>query len=164
MIEPEKVSSREAKARGYDPATIERLRRDEGANAEALALIPDIEAAFDGVARPRITLSLAKGFDDEWELSDERLAELSARDPEQTWQEVPDESIEERQEYFTFSDAEGWRFYLPAYLVHYLRRFPDCGWGAVVDACINKNHVDFLNEAQLRCVDQFVDLWRNHGQ
>ena len=164
MSKSQRVSSSEAKARGYDPAAIERIRVAESANAEAAVLIPEIEAAFDGVPRPRITLSVAKGFDDEWNLSEGRIEELAATDPETTWQDVPDESIEGRQEYFTFSDPEGWRFYLPAYMTHCLRSFPDCGWGAVLTACFNRMHVDLLTEAQLRCVDQFVELCRRHGQ
>ena len=64
----------------------------------------------------------------------------------------------------TFSDSEGWRFYLPAYMAHCLRRFPDCGWDAVLDACFNKTHVELLTKEQLRCVDRFVELCERHGQ
>lgn len=84
---------------------------------------------------PRITLSFVRSYNDEWNLSEDRIAELATRDPEQTWEDVTDSAIQTSREYFNFSDAEGWLFYLPAYLCHYLRDFPDCGWDAVYFAC-----------------------------
>ena len=69
--------------------------------------------AFADVPRPRNTHSVARGFDDEWELSSERIDELAARDSEQSWRDVSDNAIEEFGEYFNFSDAEG-GVYLPA--------------------------------------------------
>lgn len=158
MKESKLLSVAEAKARGYDPATIRELHANADARSEALSLIPVIESAFDGVPRPIITLSVAKGYDDEWNLSDERVAELNALDSEQRWQEVSDQAMESRQEYFTFSDSEGWRFYLPAFMCHYIRNFPECGWDDVRTACERRTHFELLDEDQLRCVDQFLDL------
>jgi hypothetical protein len=156
------ITAAEAKARGYDPASVRQYEAIERARAEALKLIPDIEAAFEGVPRPQITLSVAKGYDDEWNLTDERIEELAAQDPERVWQDVSDEALEARQEYFTFSDAAGWLFYLPAFMCHYLRRFPADDWDAVYQACGRRTHFDLLNEAQLRCVDRFIELCRKH--
>lgn len=156
------ISASEAKARGYDPASVRQYETIERARAEALQLIPEIEEAFEGVPRPQTTLSVAKGYDDEWELSAERIEELAAQDPEHVWQDVPDEAMESRQEYFTFSDPAGWLFYLPAFMCHYLRSFPDNGWDAVYHACQRKTSFDLLNEAQLRCVDRFIELCGKH--
>ena len=159
---PDFITAAEAKARGYDPASVLYYGAIERTRAEALRLIPAIEAAFEGVPRPRMTLSVAKGYDDEWKLSDERIEELTTQDPEHNWQDVPDEAMEARQEYFTFSDPAGWLFYLPAYMCHYLRAFPDDGWDAVYQACQSRAHFDLLNEAQLQCVDRFLELCGRH--
>jgi len=152
------MSPEEAKANEYDPDTIAQIELDDEARKEAAQLILQIEAAFAGIPRPAATLSVARGYDDEWILSEDRVLELNAQDPEMTWQEVTDASIQACQEYFFFSDAEGWRFYLPAYMCHYLRDFPDAGWDAAYWACVSLDHVDLLDEAQLRCVDHFVQL------
>src|SRR4051812_3870745 len=117
----ERLTSAEAKARGYGRDTIARIELEEEARAEAETLIPLVKEVFPVTPRPRITLSVARGYDDEWNLSGDRIAELAARDPEQTWEDVTDSAIQTYQEYFNFSDAEGWLFYLPAYLCHYLR-------------------------------------------
>lgn len=156
------ITAAEAKARGFDPATVRQYDAIERARAEALQLIPAIEVAFAGVPRPRTTLSVASGYDDEWNLSDERIEELNARDPERVWQDVTDHAIEACQEYFTFSDPPGWLFYLPAFMCHYLRNFPNNDWDAVYQACQRKTHFDLLNEAQLECANRFLELCGKH--
>lgn len=156
------ITSVEAKARGYDVASVRQYEAIERARSEALILIQEIESAFDGVPRPETTLSVARGYDDEWNLSVERIAELNAQDLEQVWQEVSDGSIQSCQEYFTFSDPPGWLFYLPAFMCHYLRSFPDCGWSAVRQACQLKSHFELFNEDQRRCVERFLDLCSRH--
>ncbi len=158
MSRESEITSEEARARGYDAVSIAWITARESARAEGALLIAEIDAAFAGVPRPVITLHVARGYDDEWHLSADRVRELTALDPEKSWSEVTDEAIQSFQEYFTFSDAEGWRFYLPAFLCHYLRHFPDCGWDAVYWACIRRDRIDLLNEAQLRCLDRFVGL------
>lgn len=66
------------------------------------------------------------------------------------------------QEYFCFSDPEGWGFHLPAYMCHYLRQFPHCGLDAVCLACTSGQHLDLLPEAQLQCVVRFLELCHRH--
>jgi hypothetical protein len=158
----DRITSAEARLRGYDRDTIARIELDEEARAEAAQLIPLINRAFASVPRPVITRSVARGYDDEWTLSEDRIRELAAQDPEQTWQEVPDGAMQMCQEYFCFTDAEGMRFYLPAYLCHYLRNFPHCGWDAVYQACTYGQHFDLLSAEQLDCVDRFVELCHRH--
>lgn len=122
-------------------------------------LLKQISVAFDGVPRPKITKSVARGYDDEWVLSEERIVELSNLDPEQKWTDVTEEGIKFFQEYFTFSDAEGWRFYLPAHMLFYLKGFPDYGWDAVYSACTSPEpKFDLLTPDQMRCVDAFLEL------
>ena len=154
----ESLSAAEAKRRGYDPDTIAQLELEEEAKAEAKQLIRAIEQAFADIARPRITRSVAVGYDDEWKLTEERIQQLTAQDPEQCWSDVPDEAMQYCQEYFCFADAEGWQFYLPAYLCQYLRGFPNFGWDAVYEACVSAAHVDLLTQEQLQCLDDFLAL------
>jgi hypothetical protein len=153
------ISPEEMRARGYDPATIAQGRIDEEARTEARTLTNDIENAFKGIPRPRITRHVARGYDDEWSLTEERVKELTALDPEQDWTEVDDDAIEQFQEYFTFSDPEGWQFYLPAHMRHYLRSFPQSSHDAVYWACTSgPDNLKLLTEEQLACVERFVSL------
>ena len=128
------------------------------AHSEAMNLAARLPEVFGDPPRPRVTLHVARGYDDEWVLSDERVAELAALDPEQHWTEVPAEATRQFQEYFTFSDAEGWRFYLPAFLRHYLADFPLCGWDAVHTACQTRKHFDLITEPQVAFIDEFLAL------
>ncbi len=128
------------------------------AHAEATALAIRLPDVFGDPPRPRITLHVARGYDDEWFLSEERGAELAALDPEQHWTEVSVEATRHFQEYFTFSDAEGWWFYLPAFLRHYLAEFPLCRWDAVYNACVTKKHFDLITPSQVVFIDEFLAL------
>jgi len=148
----------EMQARGYDSATIEEAQRASEARNLALELIERIKRCFVEIPRPVVTLSVARGYDDEWNLSDERVAELSAQDPEQHWFEVGDAAIEHHQEYFTFSNPEGCRFYLPAFLCHYLREFPYSGHTAVYDACVWPRALTDLSNEERACVNEFLEL------
>ena len=148
----------ELRSRGYSRETLDRIDRWREAHHEAQMLAARIPEVFGDPPRPRITLSVALGYDDEWNLTEERVAELAAQDPEQHWTEVSVESIRGYQGYFIFSDAEGWRFYLPAFLQDYLAGFPDYGWDGVYNACVTREHVDLLTPNQLAFIDEFVAL------
>ena len=123
------------------------------AHSEAMALAARLPDVFGDPPRPRVTL-----HDDEWVLSKERRTELAALDAEQHWTEVPAEATREFQEYFTFSDSEGWRFYLPAFLRHYLGEFPLCGWDAVYWACAERKHFELFTAEQVAFIDEFLAL------
>jgi hypothetical protein len=148
----------EMRACGYDTPSLAMGRIVDRARHEAAELIPVIEEAFRGVSRPQITLHVARGIDDEWNLSEERHAELRAMDPEEDWEEVDGEHASGFWEYFPFSDDEGWRFYLPVFMRHFLRNFPDSDYDNVSDACEKKTHMGLLNDSQLECVDRFLAL------
>ncbi|WP_395739376.1 DUF6714 family protein [Prosthecobacter sp.] len=130
------------------------------AHAEGMKLAERLSDIFGDPPRPKITLHVARGYDDEYNLSAERVEELGALDPEQHWNEVSHESTCQFQEYFTFSDAEGWRFYLPAFLRHYLAEFPLSGRDAVYLACIRREHFHLFTPEQVAFVDEFLDLCR----
>ena len=134
-------------------------QKEEGETDRVGGLLTRITVAFEGVPRPRITKSVARGYDDEWVLSEERVTELSLLDPEQKWTEVTEEGVRLFQEYFAFSDADGWRFYLPAHMAFYLKTFPHYAWGAVYYACTSPEaKFDSLTPDQLSCVSTFLDL------
>jgi hypothetical protein len=131
------------------------------AHTEAMKLAERLPSVFGDPPRPKITLHVARGYDDEWNLSEERIEELATLDPEQHWMEVSCESTQQFQEYFTFSDAEGWRFYLPAFLRHYLAEFPLSGWDAVYSACVERTHFDLITPDQAVFIGEFLNLCRS---
>ncbi len=151
-------SREELKSRGYEKASLDQYDVWRNAHSEAQKLSARLIEVFGDPPRPRITLHVARGFDDEWNLSDERVAELATLDPEQHWMEVSDEAIEHFQEYFNFTDAEGRRFYFPAFLRHYLKRFPLCEYGAINFACDDCLTLDLLSGNQLAFVVEFKAL------
>ena len=87
----------------------------------AQQLIEIIEKAFDGVPQPEdITLHVAEAHDDyDYEHNDKhRKKDYIGR-----WQDIPEEHIRKCQNALSFVDKTGMRFYLPAYMTWYLRRF-----------------------------------------
>lgn len=149
----------EMRARGYDSLSLETGKVVSIARKEAGLLIAAIHEAFRNIPRPQTTLHVARGLDDEWHLSDERFRELRAMDPEEDWTELLPDRMDGFTEYFTFSDDEGWRFYLPAFMCRYLEQFPGrAGHNEIYWACVSKDHVALLNEEQMACVERFVTL------
>ena len=69
----QRLSSADARARGYDRDNIVRIELEEKARSAAQVLIGEIEKAFRDIPRPRITLSVARGYYDEWNLSEDRV-------------------------------------------------------------------------------------------
>ena len=163
-MKPPFPTREELKARGYSRESLEWYDLWRAAHAEGQKLAARLTEVFGSPARPRITQHVARGYDDEWNLSPARFAELEAMDPEQHWTEVTAESTQSFQEYFAFSDAEGWRFYLPAYMFHYLAEFPCGGQEAVRQACREKKYCDLLSPDQLAFLDEFTalcDAWES---
>jgi hypothetical protein len=157
-------SREELQSRGYSRESLDLYDLWRTAHDEAQQLLRRLPSVFGDPKRPRVTLSVAHGFDDEWTLTPERQAELALQDPEQHWSEVSDQAMLCSQNYFAFSDAEGWRFYLPAFISHYLRGFPLNGGYAVVEACRSRTHFDFLDEEQLAFIEDFLklcDTWKD---
>ena len=84
------------------------------------ALIQEITAAFDGVSRENgVSLSESWVIDDYG--SDEERAEARKQDTETRWQDVPDEGIAYGYSCLIFLDDIGFRYYIPAYIVWFLR-------------------------------------------
>lgn len=153
----------ELKSFGYDLTSGEGKKFAEMCKRVENLLV-DISHCFEGVKRPRVSMHVAREYDDEWIVSTERCIELRKLDPETDWQEVSKEKIEAYQEYFTFSDAEGWLFYLPAYMRHFLLEFPDEGYDAVCYATKEQDsRLEMLDEGQRGCVTEFAKLCEDYG-
>ncbi len=83
-------------------------------------LIAQITQAFEGVSREDgVTLHEARVIDD-WGGEEERAA-ARGLDTDTHWQEVPPQWIEQLWDAYSLLDSKGWRYYLPAYMVHALR-------------------------------------------
>ncbi len=86
---------------------------------EELTII--IEKAFDGVSQPEeITLHVAEAHDAYDYQHDQQHRE---KDFFGRWQDVPETHIQECQSALSFVDKIGMRFYLPAYMIWYLRNY-----------------------------------------
>lgn len=164
-MNPPFPSREELRSRGYSRETLDLYDVWRHAHEEGQFLAARLSSVFGDPPRPHITLTVATGFDDEWVLSPERQAELASRDAELHWTEVTDEAIAGAQHYFAFSDAEGWRFYLPAFIRHYLKEFPVGGWDAVKTACRSRECFDLLTVDQIALIDDFLalcDRWEDN--
>ena len=97
------------------------------------ALIAEIEAAFDGVSREDgTTLHEAEAGDDFRPEKEQRAARLLDR--ETRWQDVPGEDIDACCSALSFLDAKGFRYYVPAFMIHGLKRWGD-DWDGILHSC-----------------------------
>ncbi len=119
------------------------------AHEEGNKLAKELPLVFGDTPKPPITLNVARGYDGEWTLTQERGEELAAMDHHSHWQEVTNEECESFQEYFAFSDLKGWQFYMPSFLRHYLSEFPRCSWPALPVAVQSRRNLRGFSEAQL---------------
>ena len=103
-----------------------------------LALIKEINEAFDGVAREDgVTLHEAMVIDDYG--SPAERAEARAQDTEDQWQDVPEDDIRFSDAVLSFLDSKGFHYYLPAYMVWYLRNIDNedpAYWSNTFDSVI----------------------------
>lgn len=94
------------------------------------ALVEAIRSAFAGVPRGSITLHEAEVIDAYGTDAQRRAARR--RDMEKSWEEVPDSAVAECPNALSHLDPEGWRYYLPAYMIWSIRHLqrgamiPDC--------------------------------------
>jgi hypothetical protein len=135
---------------------------------EAKAIIEAIRSAFAGVPRGCITLHEAEVLDSYG--SDAERQKARRLDTEESWDRVPDRDIEGRTTALSHLDPEGWRYYLPAYMIWSLRHFRVSG-SVVSDLTIyafdlsscdsglreyKMNRFRLLNHAQSRAVCRFL--------
>ena len=102
--------------------TAEELRDTE-------QMIEQIRRAFEGVTRGN-GMTLHQAALEGAYLDPAVFIEAAKKDPEAHWSEVPDWKIEREPAAMCFIDPEGWRFYLPAYMIWRLKCAPEIGPGA----------------------------------
>ena len=78
-------------------------------------VIAAIRAAFDGVERGAVTLHEADVMDSYGSAEERAAARLL--DTDRVWEQVQAEDIERFSSALCFLDAEGFRYYIPAYMV-----------------------------------------------
>jgi hypothetical protein len=110
------------------------------------ALVAEIEAAFDGVAREGGTTLHEAGAMDDWKSAEEQRA-ARRLDGEARWQDVPDEDISARDSALSFLNAKGFRYYVPAFMLYALRHWAEDS-DSVLSSC--KYHLLHLPSTSLR--------------
>ena len=117
-----------------------------------LALIEEINIAFDGVSRENgVSLSEAWVIDNYG--SDEERAEARKQDTETRWQDVPDEAIAHSYSCLGFLDEIGFRYYAPAYIVWFLRYID-------IEDSDNPNYYSMSFDTLLYALERIVE---SHG-
>lgn len=89
--------------------------------SEAEAIIEAIRIAFFGVPRGGISIHEAEVIDSYG--SAEEREEARRLDTETSWDRVPDLDIENCTTALCHLDPDGWRYYIPAYMIWSLRHF-----------------------------------------
>lgn len=152
----------EAVREGYPPDEIAELEEDF---QKTESLIAKIHTAFAGV-----TLGDGIGL---WE-SDARdgcldLADLERprlRDERESWQKIPEADIESctcATSPLCFTDAEGFRFLVPALMIGALTYCPDND-STLINLCLYRDECDkstLLNATQLETIVEFLELQCN---
>jgi hypothetical protein len=148
------------------------LTLDEKADAAGTLLIKQITKAFEGVTRDGgVSLHEARAIDD-YE-GEQGRAEARKKDTDCRWQDVPDEWIEYFYDVFSFFDAKGFRYYIPAYMIWVLKNYrssPSSSVDFTIYALGIYEDVDdpyarfrLLNAKQSEAVCNFLKLMATHG-
>jgi len=88
-------------------------------------LIAEIRKAFKGVTRGAgLSLHQGRQVDILWVRDCDTVKRAVRHDPETRWDQVADAKMEDLCDALTFVDAEGFRFYIPAYMIYGLNN-PD---------------------------------------
>lgn len=83
-------------------------------------VIQQIETAFEGTTRDD-SVTLHEGAVNDTGGRFEPCPEARSRDTDTRWQEVPQAWLEEYYYGFHFLDVKGWRYYIPAYMLYWLK-------------------------------------------
>jgi hypothetical protein len=127
-------------------------------------IVEMVQLAFEDVRLGNgISLHQADVVDDYGTRAEFDAAKL--HDPETRWQQIPTSKIERFCGSMTFLDSEGFRFYLPAFIIYGLNTFnPDFGsmeadgvlFAAESYSDSHKDNFAILNTEQLRAVASFL--------
>lgn len=132
-------------------------------NEKAEKIIAAISQAFGTVLLGQgISFHEANAIDDY--ASDEERKKARTLDTETHWWELPPDKLERFNLVLIYTDAEGFRFYIPAYMTLALRTYQSTSLS--IDAAISSlfpvtslhsKHYELLDDNQRKCIVQF--LW-----
>lgn len=88
---------------------------------ERVAIIEEIVEAFHDVPRGEVTLHETDILDDNG--SEEEAEKARRLDTEHSWEEIPNEWIEQHPSSLCFVDPQSWQYYIPAYMTWTLKNF-----------------------------------------
>jgi len=134
-------------------------------------LIAEITTAFDGVAREDGVSLRESRVIDNYGCNEER-AEARLLDTDTRWQDVSDADMQRYDAVLTFSDAKGFRYYLPAYMLRDLRLFVHPKYGISSDTLdyldlprhdYKLKHYSLLTPPQGKAVCHFLKFIVKHG-
>lgn len=140
---------------------------------ERNALISEIRAAFNEVSRGLgVSLHEAHAIDNY--KSDVERRNARNLDTDKSWEDVPDKDIEYFFDVFSFLDVEGFRYYLPAYMVWAIKYFDvsdSCSRDNVIyslspySTLAERNHQVFssFNSAQCRAICRFLRFMQSNS-
>ena len=116
-------------------------------------LIHQITDAFEDVERgDGISLHEAAAIDG-YRMAEE-CAAARQQDTERSWQDVPAQDIEDNYPVLTYLDAEGFRYYLPAFMVWSLKNYQTSA-SVSVDAPIYELDLSGNEDRRERKMEQF---------
>lgn len=158
-LSPDEI--RELKDRGYDPLLLDSCA-DRGRWEAAAGLREKIKTAFAHVTLgDGIGLKEGRGLDD---YEDPHvLAQLHAQDERTGWRRFTSEYLLSYQSSISFTDAEGMRFHLPAWMLAELRDEGIAGliWSLCRVAPHNEHQFSLLSPAQRSVVRDFLEFMRD---
>lgn len=144
------------------------LQSPHNQDEKRATLIREITEVFDGVRREDgVTLHETEAIDD-YASAAER-GRSRAKDREKRWQDVPDEDLS-THDGFAFFDPKGFRYYLPAYLVWYVKYFDSCdsdtfpsvihslGGGSRESIGSYKQLFEVFTQAERRVIARFLEF------
>lgn len=101
--------------------------------------------------------------------SDQSYLELAQFDERENWQNISDATLEKFTCTFSFTDAAGFKFYLPAYMIWTLNNYLKKSYGIIGDLTIyalnldhytirKNNFFKMFNFDQIQCIIEFLEF------
>jgi hypothetical protein len=145
--------------------------RDVYPQPELQQLLAEIEAAFgDARLGGGVSLHQARAIDD-WHVPGVDPAAARRLDTEERWQDVSDAKVDDLSDTLAFMDAEGFRFYMPRFMVYSLTHAGDEIGSWAVDAPIyicmlrdDTGRYSLLSPRQRGVIARFLRLVAAHHE
>ena len=93
-------------------------------------------------------------------LPENQLSELRKQDTDSRWQEVTDEDLQEYWDVHPFLDSEGFRYYIPAFMIWCIRHYNSSdlatGQWTLSSLWLEPEKLKILNSAQCKAIVEFL--------